>query len=289
MSNYNSEDISFDNRINLSLDDGLIEQEIKSNGVSLRLGNKVIRFNYLEEELITLKDEVVNDYHSLYNKKINELNAELEKQSTEYKFMYDKKMQEIVNLKHELSNTLKSSNLMPEVTYDHFLRGLTICKNHDGYNHPNIVWFYRGNYHVKYLNRERIDPAYSIKKLNKPVMIEIVTSGYTILSVKVLNMDGSKFVHYHSFSHGSDCWGSWQYNELEAKSPDDIILIAEKSLDLLSVINELSIANRTPRGLPRLHTIRKNMLNEQPTNTETPVEEPVQERRRRTVWDTNRY
>lgn len=288
------EDFNFDKNINSSLNDEFIHNEIKTKGISLRVGNKIVKFAHLEDELITLEDEIVKDYHKAYQQKIDFLNTELKQQSDEYKFMYDKKMKEINNLKHELSEQLRNSNLMPDITYEHFQQGLSITKNHPDYSGPNIVWAYQGNYHVKYLNRDRIDPAYSIKKLNKPVIIEIVSSGFNILSVKVLNIDKTKFIHYHSFSHGADCWGNWLYGSIEAKTPDDIITIAKKSLDVLSVLNEMSIANRTPRGLPRLPTIRKNLLTaETPTNNaqeQTEQETPLRPRRpRQTIWNTDNF
>lgn len=269
-------------KVNDDITNGKIDiEKIKHEGVSLRIGNQLVNFTFSSEKDLTPADEVVKDLQDKFDKQVADVKENFEKQKSQLKFIHDKKVKELEKLRDDLKDKLNDINIMPDITYDHFRRGLTICK--DG---PNMVWLYRCEYKARYLNNYLIKEDFVKKKLTKPVIVELKTNQNSVVSLKVLNIDGSKFVHYHSFSNRDDCWGNWKFNSKRIETPDDAIILCDEAINVLSVINELSIANRAPRGLPRLPTIRKYLADATAVNEDGEV---IRQRNVRNVWNINQY
>jgi hypothetical protein len=63
------------------------------------------------------------------------------------------------------------------------------------------------------------------------------------------------FPHYHQQTT-QDCWGSWSYPK-NWNTPTDILRIAKAAEAVLETINQGSLAEQNPRGLPRINTLLK--------------------------------
>jgi len=81
----------------------------------------------------------------------------------------------------------------------------------------------------------------------------MVSIGQNLLIIDLL-----KHEHYHQ--NDPDCWGDWKPGEEKFEGPNDAIRIARKAEALLEYINAHSIAKNSPRGLPRLSTVKNHLI-----------------------------
>lgn len=226
--------------------------KIKTDGMSLRIGGKLVIFKSIEENPITVEEEIrqelrvkINSQQKIIRDKINKKISEMMEYHNQVKREYKRKEQ-------KLEQTLANSVSMPEVTLDHAQRGLSVLKGNRG----EIIWLVQGIYWPKSVDDKPIEKKFS-KKMISNVIFLIKTNGNNVLGVSTRQPIGlDYFEHYHQSK--PDCWGHWKYPK-RFNGPDDILKIAKDAEAVLENINTGSIASSSPRGLPRKATVLKHI------------------------------
>jgi hypothetical protein len=235
--------------------------EIKSKGVSLRIGNKVIQLAVDKEETLSLEDEIlkelgekIKEKNDIIKKQVNDKVNEIAKYTLTVQKEFNKK-------EKELERRIKNAKLMPEINFEHAKRGLSIVS---GNRSNRLFWLVNGIYWPKYIDGKKIEPKYS-KKLITDVVFLIETEGNSVLSVSTRKPIGlDYFLHYHQSR--PDCWGNWKPKRTW-ETPDDILNIGREAEAVLENINTKSLAITNPRGLPRKATILRYIVKEKDDNS----------------------
>jgi len=228
---------------------------IRSEGISLRAGNKVLKLEVSLDQDLTIEDEIRNelklklrDRIKIIREKVNEKITEMSNFVSTIKTEYDRK-------EKDLKDQLKRATPMPNITIEHARSGLSVVR---GNNRNSLDWLVQGIYWPKYIDRRPLDKKFS-KKLLSNVIFLITTNENKIVSLTTRQPIGlDYFQHYHQQGSG-DCWGSWTPTR-DWKTPNDIIRCAREAEAVLENINTGSIATRNPRGMPRKDTVMRHII-----------------------------
>ena len=237
-----------------------LSDNIKSEGISVRVGTKLLKFELASEESLPI-DDLKNEFNKKFQEKLIQIKKYIESNLIESYQSIEIYKQEAEKKKEEYEQLIKKDRRIPELDYEHIKKGLSVCKDGD----KGLVWLYRGIYAPKYFydnngNTSYISPN-NFKELITPILIQIKTIEEKVMRVNVLDIFGNKFKHYHD-TGGDDCWGDWKTSVECCLTPSDIINIAEKAIKILETINENSPGNRNPSSLPRMSTLKKNIISE---------------------------
>jgi len=230
----------------LTLDD------IQSQGLTLRIGGKVVKFEMTGETTLP-EEEIRKEYAQKLSEKLQSIKSVLNEKMSEMSYMADEARRDYEKKEKQLNDKLKMAKPMPDITFEHAKAGLSVVK---GSNAGELYWMYQGIYWPKFVDNRPISPAY-IKKMITPITLTIATKDDKVMSVTTRKTIGlGKFDHYHNTGSG-DCWGSWKFAP-SFKSPEDILGICKDAMAVLENINGNSLANRNPSGLPTYAAVRKN-------------------------------
>jgi len=236
--------------------DSINIDDIKNEEVHLRLGNKIYKLvcsgdidetymeNKIRDEFRKRLTEKLDSIKKKINTKLNQMSEFVSAIKEDYK---DKEK--------ELQSKLNNIISMPEITFEHAKKGLSVVR---GKGPQQYFWLVQGIYWPKYVDHDPIDPGFSVGLIT-PVIILVETNGNRIIDVSVRKPIGlSRFPQYHTISHDRECWGTWKY-EREWRTPTDIIKIAQEAQIILENINSGSLGNRAPDGLPGIETVRRHV------------------------------
>ena len=234
--------------------DSIDIDNIVSDGLSIRVGDKVLKLNVISQTKIPEVDEIktefrqkLNSQQRLIKQKINDKINEITEYHHSMKIEFKRKEQ-------ELKDILARSAPMPDILYRHAQNGLSVAK---GENKNELIWLVQGVYWPKSYDHIQIDPKFS-KKMISNVVYLIHTKNDRVTGVSTRKPIGlDYFSHYHQSR--PDCWGKWKYSP-SWKTPDDIIKIAREAEAVLENINSGSVAEQNPRGLPRQNTLKRHLV-----------------------------
>ena len=233
--------------------------KIKTDGMSLRVGSKLVVFKSVEENSISVEDEIRNELREKINSQQKIIRDKINAKISEMIEYFNQTKREYRRKEQKLEETLANAVSMPEVTLDHAQRGLSVLKGDKG----EVIWLVQGIYWPKTLDEKPIESKFA-KKMISNIIFMIRTRGNSVLGVTTRQPIGlDYFDHYHQ-SH-PDCWGGWKYPK-RFGSPDDIIKIAKDAESVLSNVNTGSIASSSPRGLPRKATLIKHVVSKKEEN-----------------------
>lgn len=234
-----------------------------SNGLSVRVGGKLLKFEFAAEDELP-EEEIRKEYAQKATEKLQEVREILNARVSDLNMVIEKKKSHYEKLEQDLRDKLAEANLMPEITIEHAIKGLSVVKGRRGPSRrpDTFTWLYQGIYWPKTCNGKIIDPAFS-KKMISPVTIEIITERGKVIEVVARQPIGlNKFNHYHSTGSTSDCWGDWNFSAMRATTPDEILEIGRKACSVLENINTHSPGTENPSGLPRMSTIENHILDD---------------------------
>jgi len=233
--------------------EGINIDDIKSSGITIRSGDKLIKLEVVMEEPVTIETEIREEFRLRLREKLQEIKLRLNVKITEMVEMTSRIRMEAERKEADLKNQLRLSAPMPEVNFDLAKRGLSVVKGRD---RGELVWLVRAVYAPKFVNQKPIEPKYA-KKLLTNIIILVRTVGQKVTEVSTRQIHGLEyFSHYHQ--QRPDCWGNYRYRK-DWATPADILKIARDSEAVLENINTGSIANQSPRGLPRRATIEQHV------------------------------
>jgi len=233
---------------------GVDADSIKSEGITIRAGNKLLRFEVVSEEPLTIEDEIRNELKSKLRERIQVIREKVNEKITEMSNFIQERKREYDRKESDLKDRLARATPMPEVTEDHARRGLSVVK---GNGAGRLVWLVQGVYWPKYLDKKPLRKIFS-KKLLSNIIYKIETKDDLILKVSTRQPIGlDYFSHYHQSK--PDCWGNWKPKR-KWKTPMDIIKCAREAEAVLENINTASIATRNPSGMPRRDTVLRHVV-----------------------------
>jgi hypothetical protein len=282
---------SFEDQVNerkdemLSVLEAITLEDIQAEGLTLNLGGKTFRFKDLEViEDENLEEKIRTEFREKLNSQQQRIREKINTKINQLLTMHQQKQNELDRKERQLQEKYNNAAMMPDITYDHAKKGLMVIKNSG--RHDELLWLFRGKYQAKYFKKSRARKNKAISKdlrrrLVKDIIVRIKTRASQIIDVTVHNPDAtmSDFSHYHI-----GCWGSWKH-PTRWSNPNDLVRCAKDALAVLETINEGSIANRNPSGLPSLETVREHL-----TNMNVDFEDALEKKKKtedEDVWSTD--
>ncbi len=244
---------SFEDNVELSSLDN-----IQADGISIRVGGQIINFVAADVQDVLVKDEVMLEFTQKYDDEVVKLHQQVDELKNSLKEQVLKKNRELDDREQKLEIQLRESKTLPTITETQMRQGLTVSTRRGrGY-----IWSYICIYAPKYVSEALIDPAFA-KRLMTPIRIFIYTDENwkttDVRLVKLINCD--KFDHYHSMSDERDCWGDMKVSGFLMDDAEKALTFIRSIQSSLETINRFSIAQRAPKGMSRLVTVEKNLIN----------------------------
>lgn len=243
--------------------------DLKAKGLTLSFGGKTFKFSDLEVvEDEALENKIRKEYKTKLNDQQQKIREKINQKINQLLMMHQQKQQELDRKEAAMKRKYAQTAMMPDITETHMLKGLSVVK---GGSNDELTWVYRGVYNprfVAHVDGSRYDhnktrkaiPSRLVNRMKQDILIIIKTKGKQILSVNtkklVTTSRGNRlpdFPHYHQTGNG-DCWGKFRWNKVW-ETPDEILNIAKQAEGVLETINQGSLANRQPAGLPRITTL----------------------------------
>lgn len=230
---------------------------IRTDGVTMRIGDKILRLVVDEDSPPVIEEQVREEFRNKLAEKLQLIKENINAKISEMSEFVNTLRREYESKERELQKRIDSVQAFPpEMNYNYLRQGLSVCK---GDYRNEVYYIVNGLYWPKYVDRQAIEPSYT-KKMISHIVLLFRTEGNKIKELSTRKPFGlDYFAHYHQAK--PDCWGKWKY-PTTFSSCDDIIKIAQEAQIVLENINVGSIANRTPRGLPRKETLMRHLLPE---------------------------
>lgn len=245
-----------------TLNGSISMDSIISDGISLRVGNRLVKFTVDSDNVLDVENEIRNEFKNKVSKRLEQLGDIIQTKMNEVSSIVSSYKREFDRKEKLLTDELKASAKMPNVSLSHAQKGLSVVK---GNNKDEIIWLYKGIYYPRFIDRKLIDPKFS-KRLITNVVFVIRTENGSVKEILIKrSTDLSKFDHYHQMSNNSDCWGNFKWQRI-CNTPDEIISLAKEAEAVLENVNSLSLAQRNPSGLPRFETLNSHIVNEKPSS-----------------------
>ncbi len=242
---------------------------IKADGISIRVGGQIIKFVANDVQDILIEDEVKNELKEQYNKEVDTLKEQYNTLKDTLKTQVRQKNRELDKRESDLRQKIRDADSLPTINMSQMETGLTVSKR----NSRGYIWSFICVYAPRYVSDKIIDPSFA-KRLMTPIRIFVYTNqdweATDVRLVKLINCQ--KFQHYHSMSEATDCWGDMKFSGTRLDTPEKAIDFMRTVQNTLETINRMSIGNRAPKGLSRLTTVEKHLLDERPdpeNNTRT--------------------
>ena len=236
--------------------DKLNVEDIKTQGMTVRVGNKVLKLGLIEGETLSIEDEIREEFKEKLSEKTKKIRDEINKKINEMRDFVREIKNKADKKKREYDNLMGRVREMPDIDESYAKAGLSVVRGSRS-DARSYLWLVQGVYWPKTLNSQQIEPKMS-KKMVSNVTFVIKTEGDKVTQVSTRKPIGlDYFPHYHQQS--PDCWGKWKYPRTW-NTPDDIIRIAREAEAVLENINKGSIATENPQGLPRKTTLLRHLI-----------------------------
>lgn len=232
--------------------------DVRAEGISIRVGGRKMKLYVDEENDVPEIEEVRNDLREKFNQKLQSIKDYLNEEVSGMYTTFEghKQAVEEERKKFERARIDAETDRMPQISYNLATEGLSVTK---GQQSGSLLWLYRDFYWPKYIDGELIDVEFS-KSLITPIVIEIVTKDYNVMSCRVCKFFNlGKFNHYHAMGSGSDCWGSWSPNSYTWNTPEDVLNIGKRASQIITDVNTGSPGQENPQGLPSMQELKNNV------------------------------
>jgi hypothetical protein len=233
-------------------------ENLRQEGVTIKIGSKLFKFNGLEElSEEDTEEKIRNEFREKLNSQQQRIREKINAKINQLLVMHQRKSSELQRKEAELERKYSQSAKMPDISWTHLAQGLSVVK---GNENDELVWSYRGVYRPKTLDHKPI-PERLVNRMTKNILIVVRTKGKTVSSVNTFQQSSvgslEHFPHYHQTT-GGDCWGRWNH-PTRWENPNNIIQICKHAEAILENVNSGSVAKRSPNGLPRMETLTKHV------------------------------
>jgi hypothetical protein len=240
--------------------------DLKAEGLRISLGGKT--FTFKDVEVVadeSVEDRIRNEFKDKLNTQQQRIREKINAKINQLLVMHQQKQREMDRQAEQMKKKFAESAMMPDLDESHLARGLSVVK---GSSNNSLVWVYRATYNPRFIihypgntvregNKvKKPIPTRLVNRMKQDMLILIKTKNNNVTSVATRTLKRmSPFPHYHQQTR-QDCWGNWTYPN-SWRTPNDIIQIAKAAEAILETINQGSLAERSPNGLPRVNTIIK--------------------------------
>ena len=240
--------------------------DLKAEGLKISLGGRT--FTFKDVEVVadeSVEDRIRNEFKDKLNTQQQRIREKINAKINQLLVMHQQKQREMDRQAEQLKKKFAESAMMPDLDESHLARGLSVVK---GSSNNSLVWVYRATYNPRFIihypgntvregNKvKKPIPTRLVNRMKQDMLILIKTKNNNVTSVATRTLKRmSPFPHYHQQTR-QDCWGNWTYPN-SWRTPNDIIQIAKAAEAILETINQGSLAERSPNGLPRVNTIIK--------------------------------
>jgi hypothetical protein len=245
-----------------SIVEGVTVDDLKTDGITLRSGDKILKFEVVSEDTISIEDEIRAEVKLKLAEKMKEVKKNLNDRINNMMNLTKQVKEEAERKVREYKIRLSTIVSMPEISEKHAKKGLSVVK---GDGKDCLVWLCRGVYWPKYVydhgdDLKQIEPRYS-KKMMSEVVFVVKTEGKVVKDVSTRQPIGlQKFQHYHQRTGTMpDCWGKWNWDATWS-TPDDILKICKEAEAVLEYINYGSLAQENPRHLPQKASLTDHLM-----------------------------
>jgi hypothetical protein len=252
---------------------------LKSEGLRISLGGKTFKFTDLEVIADdSVEDRIRNEFKEKLNDQQQRIREKINAKINQLLVMHQQKQRELDRKEEQMKRKYAETAMMPDINESMVGKGLSVVK---GRSNDELCWVYNGEYNPRFLihypnnsvregNKiKKPIPTRLVNKMKQPMIILVRTKGNVVVSVVTKKADGrslSAFPHYHQQTT-QDCWGSWSYPK-NWNRPSDILRIAKAAEAVLETINQGSLAEHNPRGLPRMSTLISAVKDVNPVDEE---------------------
>ncbi len=239
---------------------------IKSEGLRISLGGKT--FTFKDVEVVadeSVEDRIRAEYKGKLNDQQQRIRSKINEKINQLLVMHQQKQRELDRKEEQMKKKFAETAKMPDIGENHMAQGLSVVK---GTSNNSLVWIYHAVYNPRFLiyypentysDRNKMKkpiPQRLVNRMKQDMLILVKTKDSRVTSVVTRTLKGNEpFPHYHQQT-SQDCWGSWDWPR-NWNTPTDIIRIAKTAESILETINQGSLANNGPAGLPRISTITK--------------------------------
>jgi RimJ/RimL family protein N-acetyltransferase len=239
--------------------DNIDVDAVKLDGVTLRMGNRILKLVVDEDSPAEVEDQVREEFREKIASKLTVIKQNINDKVEEMSNFVNTLRNDYERKEIEIQKRLDNVIAMPDMRHDDIYSGLSVAR---GSYSNEYYWLVQGIYWPKYVDGRAIEHNYT-KKMISHIIVCVITKGDKITGVSTRKPIGfDYFQHYHQSN--PDCWGHWRYNKnLRGKNhAQEVLRIAQECQIVLESINTGSIATRNPRGLPRKDTLLRHLLPE---------------------------
>jgi hypothetical protein len=259
----------------IELLDSINVDDLESEGLRISLGGKTFTFKDIEvvnDE--SVEERIRNEFRDKLNTQQQKIRDKINAKINQLLVMHQQKQRELDRKEEKMRKKFSETAKMPDLNETHLAKGLSVVK---GSTSNSLIWVYNGFYNPRFIihypnsrvsdyNKVRKPiPQRLANKMKQPMLVLVYTKDNKVTRVATKTVDKLQpFPHYHQQTT-SDCWGNWRVPS-SWNTPDDILQIAKTAESVLETINEGSLAERSPSGLPRIATIIKAIKNVDPVD-----------------------
>jgi hypothetical protein len=257
--------------------DSINVDDLKSEGLRISLGGKT--FTFKDVEVVadeSVEDRIRNEFRDKLNTQQQRIREKINAKINQLLVMHQQKQRELDRKEEQMKKKFAETAKMPDLDESFIGRGLSVVK---GRSNNSLVWIYRGEFNPRFIihypnnsvsDRNKVKkpiPKRLVNKMKQPMLILVRTKDSNVRSVATRTIKGNNpFPHYHQQTT-QDCWGNWNHPN-SWRTPNDILQIAKTAESILETINQGSLAERNPTGLPRIDTIIKAIDDVDPVDEE---------------------
>jgi len=257
--------------------DSIDIDNLKSEGLRISLGGKT--FTFKDVEIVadeSVEERIRNEFRTKLNDQQQRIREKINSKINQLLVMHQQKQRELDRKEEQMRKKFAETAKMPDLDESYIARGLSVVK---GRSNNSLVWIYRATYNPRFIihypnnsvsDRNKVKkpiPKRLVNKMKQDMLILVKTKNDQVTGVVTRTLKGnSPFPHYHQQTT-NDCWGTWNYPQ-HWNSPQDILQIAKTAESILETVNQGSLADRGPTGLPRISTIINAIKDVDPVDEE---------------------
>ena len=174
--------------------DNLNIEDLRTETVTLRLGDTLYELVPKKGQPLDIEEQIRKEFEDKLSDKRNKIKDTIKSKMNEVSAMVSSFQDEFERKEKQLKDTLAKAAPMPDVTWEHAKKGLSIVK---GNGRGEIIWLLKRTYNPIYLDHMNIEPLY-VKKLMTNIYLKITTRDKQIIDVSTHYMNSLEyFEHYH--------------------------------------------------------------------------------------------
>ncbi len=153
--------------------DNIDVDAIELDGVTLRMGNRILRLAIDEDSPVDAEDQIRQEFKEKIALKLTVIKQNINDKVEEMSNFVNTLRSDYERKEIELQRKLDNITAMPDMKHDDLYKGLSVAR---GSYANETYWLVQGIYWPKYVDRKAIEHNYT-KKMISHIIICVVTKG----------------------------------------------------------------------------------------------------------------